>query len=73
MWLTPKKHHPTVPEVLAHGASLPVAGTVSAGLAKGDGNQWAHCCPARRLTPACNPFTKIGNLIPKDSVHFMHV
>lgn len=40
MRLTPKKHHPTAPEVLAHGALLPVAGRVSAGLAGGDGNQW---------------------------------
>lgn len=49
MQLTPKKHHPTAPEVLAHGASLPVAGRVSAGLAKGDGNQWHIAVQCRDL------------------------
>lgn len=49
MRLTPKKHRPTAPEVLAHGASLPVAGRVAAGLARGDGNQWHIAVQCRGL------------------------
>lgn len=55
----PKKQYPSVPEVLAHGILLPLAGRVSAQLTEGT-EVSSRMLSAVEVMPEFSPFIKIG-------------